>query len=293
MEIKGDEFLKNVQKKQEEESLRKRLNEFEQQRQQQSQSNPYEEQNHHTNDQELSDILLNSNKPDNEQNNKKKYVMLAIALALLFVITLVIIRLLSSDEGNVAFEESSAIQQDKVLDNEKIQQEYQQILNEKLKKVDAISTAPASQEPQQEQENPLAIEDTNEAQPSTQEVIEPKVTPQEPIKKEVAKPAQTTQSQSKQTTQAASKPVQTTAPLSTAAQGVFIQIGAFSKKPNNDYLSNISKKGYNFKLYDTTVNSKQIVKVLVGPYKSRNEANSELEKVKKAFEVPGAYILQL
>lgn len=299
MEIKGDEFLKNVQKKQEEENLRKRLNEFEQQREQpQNQTNPYEELSRNSDDQELSDILLNSKQPAQEQQNKKKYVMLAVALALLFIITLVIIRLITSDENNMAFNESSTIQQDQVLDDQKIQQEYQQILNEKLKKVDSISTSPIPQQDQPTQENPLAIEE----EPNEEGTANEEGTQQEPqvaaptSKKEAEKTTQQpvqqqqTQSVKKETPKPTPAPKPTT---STTAQGIFIQIGAFSKKPSNDYLSDISKKGYNFKLHNTTVNSKEVVKVLIGPYASRNEATQKLEEVRKAFEVPGAYILQL
>lgn len=191
MEIKGDEFLKNVKVKQEEETLKQKLNEFENLRQQNSASNPYKEYVNNEQpyeDNELGDILLQNSAKSDSKENKKKYIILGIALVLLFVITIVIIRLITSDGANdVKFQEQSTLEQDKALNDEKIQQEYQQILNDKLKKVNENSVVEIPKETQeelkqlQEQEEALPIQE--EQQPNPLNIVKEEEPIAEPIKK--------------------------------------------------------------------------------------------------------------
>ena len=290
MEIKGDEFLKNVKVKQEEETLKQKLNEFENLRQQNSASNPYKEyvNNEPYDDNELGDILLQNSAKNDPKENKKKYIILGIALVLLFVITIVIIRLITNDGANdVKFQEQSTLEQDKALNDEKIQQEYQQILNDKLKKVNENSVVEVPKETQEDlkqlQEQEEALPAQEEQQPNPLNIVkeEPVV---EPVKEEepVAKPI------------VKKEPVPVKTSTSTAAtKGVYIQIGAFSKMPSDKYLSEITSKGYNFKLHKMNVQGKELVKVLVGPYSSRTQAQENLNSVRTTLGASGAYILEI
>lgn len=293
MEIKGDEFLKNVKVKQEEETLKQKLNEFENLRQQNSASNPYKEYVNNEQpyeDNELGDILLQNSAKSDSKENKKKYIILGIALVLLFVITIVIIRLITSDGANdVKFQEQSTLEQDKALNDEKIQQEYQQILNDKLKKVNENSVVEIPKETQeelkqlQEQEEALPIQE--EQQPNPLNIVKEEEPIAEPIKKE--EPVITKPAVKKEPT-----PVKTS--TSTAAtKGVYIQIGAFSKTPSDKYLSEITSKGYTFKLHKMTVQGKELVKVLVGPYSNRAQAQENLSNIRTTLGASGAYILEI
>lgn len=287
MEIKGDEFLKNIQVKQEEESLREKINQSESIRQA-STANPYSQYNETPQDQELGDILLNGSTPNGPKDNKKKYVILGIALVLLFVIILVLIKLLSSNNEEAQFEDQTKITQEKLLNDQKIQQEYQKILTDKLKKVNENSqieepVEATTEQNQETKENPLDIPVQKE--PVAEEPVIEKTTPKpvEPkpvVKKEAPKPAVKT----------TPKPT----PAKTAvAKGVFVQIGAFSKKPTQKYLETITSKGYSYTLHPVTVNGKNLLKLLIGPYNSRSEATKQLNGIKKSFNAPNAYILQL
>lgn len=293
MEIKGDEFLKNVKVKQEEETLKQKLNEFENLRQQNSASNPYKEYVNNEQpyeDNELGDILLQNSAKSDSKENKKKYIILGIALVLLFVITIVIIRLITSDGANdVKFQEQSTLEQDKALNDEKIQQEYQQILNDKLKKVNENSVVEIPKETQeelkqlQEQEEALPIQE--EQQPNPLNIVKEEEPIAEPIKKE--EPVITKPAVKKEPTPV--KPSTSTA----ATKGVYIQIGAFSKTPSDKYLSEITSKGYTFKLHKMTVQGKDLVKVLVGPYSNRAQAQENLSNIRTTLGASGAYILEI
>ncbi len=293
MEIKGDEFLKNVKVKQEEETLKQKLNEFENLRQQNSASNPYKEYVNNEQpyeDNELGDILLQNSAKSDSKENKKKYIILGVALVLLFVITIVIIRLITSDGANdVKFQEQSTLEQDKALNDEKIQQEYQQILNDKLKKVNENSVVEIPKETQeelkqlQEQEEALPIQE--EQQPNPLNIVKEEEPIAEPIKKE--EPIITKPAVKKEPTSV--KPSTSTA----ATKGVYIQIGAFSKTPSDKYLSEITSKGYTFKLHKMTVQGKELVKVLVGPYSNRAQAQENLSNIRTTLGASGAYILEI
>lgn len=299
MEIKGDEFLKNVQLKQEEEILRQKLGEFDNLRQN-TNSNPYSKEYVNTdpyNDNELGDILLQNSNNDH-QDNKKKYIVLGIALVLLFVITIVIIRLISteSSSNDAKPQEQTVLEQDKALNDDKIQQEYQQILNDKLKKVDGamtqlpdsanadIKTLETQEEslPAKEEQvaNPLNIKE----EPATVEETEPETKPvAKAVKKEVAEPKATP----------TTKPTATKTQTTTAAKGLFVQIGAYSQKPTDKFLSDIEEKGFHYKLYSVTVKGQELTKLLIGPFKSRTDAENNLSSIRKTFGAPGAFILEL
>jgi DedD protein len=291
MEIKGDEFLKNVKVKQEEETLKQKLNEFENLRQQNSASNPYKEYVNNEqpyDDNELGDILLQNSAKNDSKENKKKYIILGVALVLLFVITIVIIRLITSDGANdVKFQEQSTLEQDKALNDEKIQQEYQQILNDKLKKVNENSVVEVPKETQEDlkqlQEQEEALPAQEEQQPNPLNIVK-----EEPV----VEPVKTETPMAKPVVKKEPVPVKTS-PSTATTKGVYIQIGAFSKTPSDKYLSDITSKGYNFKLHKMNVQGKELIKVLVGPYSSRTQAQENLNSVRTTLGASGAYILEI
>jgi DedD protein len=63
----------------------------------------------------------------------------------------------------------------------------------------------------------------------------------------------------------------------------YIQIGSFSRNPNQKYLDNISKSGYRY----ITVKSDNLIKVRVGPYASYEEAKAQLPIIKSKLNVAG------
>ncbi len=57
----------------------------------------------------------------------------------------------------------------------------------------------------------------------------------------------------------------------------YIQIGSFSKKPNEKYLKDIKAKGFNY----TIMEQNGLHKVLVGPYSSYDDAKAKLPEVRE------------
>jgi DedD protein len=166
MQIKGNEFLKNVQKKQEREELEKRLQELKASNEnsyiveepqtitqqapfmQQESTNPYQnsfeqnsfEQNLQNNpnlnsQHELDNIMLGASAFSNE-DNKKKYIMLGVVLVVLFLLTIIIIRLLTSDSPKEdSFTSNGAkSSESKSLSSNNVEENFQKIINERAKK---------------------------------------------------------------------------------------------------------------------------------------------------------------
>ncbi|MEA3314552.1 MAG: SPOR domain-containing protein [Campylobacterota bacterium] len=74
--------------------------------------------------------------------------------------------------------------------------------------------------------------------------------------------------------------------------GYYIQIGAFSKKPNQSFKNNILRKGFNYQIYEVNVKGKIFYKVLIGPYPVKSLALKVISDVKKEFNNQNAYILK-
>ena len=118
MNIKGDDFVKNLEIEKEKEKLRKQTNNLDKLKKQTITSNTFDDSNntiisndfHNAN--ELDDIVLL-----NDSNSKEKYIVLTFAFVLLFLITLIIIRLLFQPEQTNKFSDDNFISQDARLDN--------------------------------------------------------------------------------------------------------------------------------------------------------------------------------
>ena len=73
----------------------------------------------------------------------------------------------------------------------------------------------------------------------------------------------------------------------------YIQVGSFAKyAPNKKFLDSILKLGYKYKFHKVTVNSKELNKVLVGPFNSEAEARKALVSVRNSVEA-GAFLTKL
>ncbi len=69
----------------------------------------------------------------------------------------------------------------------------------------------------------------------------------------------------------------------------FVQVGSFSRyKPNKKFLSSITKLGYKYSYHKV----KNINKVLVGPFKTRKEAN-KAKAILRSKVVRGAFLVKL
>ena len=336
MEFKGEDFVKKVQIKQEKETLKLRLQDLEAQ-----DIEPEPTPNLKIDvsqdmmdlpEQELGDILLSSN---DEPADKKKYIILGLVLVVLFLITIVVIRLVTNSDATdndsfVAKKEN--ISQDKVLDDDNIEQQYQKIINQKMKKLQEEKNADIEAQNKKAQEA-LDIKKAQEEEIKVTQAkdIQKQIKTEEikkdllPLKDDIKKVIQT--SVKKPVVQVAKvekkivkdvkssgwpvkkqtlrEPTVTDFKKSESANklaspkvasktsGYFVQIGAFTKKPSDKYLNTVKKAGYSYTLHNETIKNIKYTKVLVGPYPNRATATKNMPSIKSKIGLKSAFIKKL
>lgn len=332
MQIKGEEFIKKVQLQQEREELERKLNELEDvemsiqdepvilSRNINNNNTINEVENDvEMNDHELNNIMLGSSSNSNEEN-KKKYLILGIVLVVLFLLTIIIIRLLSGEttkEDQFTSNNADSSEIKKLSENSNIEENFQKIINERVKKDSAAPMVPEiaktnedkveniqqtsentleGNETIQQDEAPATI--TNEALDETIKKIEDKkavqkekavektvekVTKKEPVKKEVAQ-VKTEEKRSARNVAETSS--------SDMSKGYFVQIGAFSKKPSDSYINTIRNEKFKYKIYQTEIKGTLYNKVLIGPYSSRAAASQDIDAIKEKLSVTNAFIVK-
>ncbi|QWU79774.1 SPOR domain-containing protein [Campylobacter novaezeelandiae] len=254
---------------------------------------------------EFDDIILDKS---NKSEKIKKILLRVIALVILFLVIMIVMKLINgndSSEKNILPSEPISINTDENMDNQNsfenipITQEDSaedqfEILKKQIQGEDAINENNTSdqlissipQEPVQSQ--------TIQPQPQEQEKTvvnsQPKdndIEKNKPSSKNntanntVAKAKE----ESKPKTQDPKELFQKVDPKvessSDLTPGIYVQIFSVSNvdKKSKELMA-VKQKGYNYKLYKTTVNGKEITKVLIGPFSKDTIAN-ELAKIRK------------
>ena len=77
----------------------------------------------------------------------------------------------------------------------------------------------------------------------------------------------------------------------TGDSGYFIQIGAFSKRPSEAYLKNITSQGFKYKVIQEDVKGNTFNKLLIGPYSSRTAASNDVSSVKNKLNIQNTFIV--
>ena len=301
MEFKGEEFIRNIEIEKEKAKLKQQFESLEAEKNETviPTTKYYDDEPvivdiHKDKSNHLDDILLTN--PNEE--NKKKYIILAVALSLLFVLTIVIIRLISDDNNNnqsLSSPKVESIKQDGLLNGPNSEQEYQKILDKKLKKNLDIDTIA-------QQELPIAKEKKVKKEISkTQEEPEGDLfgmldKPEEaPVKEPVKEPIKQEKKIEKAPVKSSIKDIKklfNQTPKSEVT-GSYVQVGAFTKTPNKALLKEIEDKGYNYIIHKMNIKGTDYNKVLIGPYKDRKATEMVINKIKRDFKKPGAYIMKL
>jgi DedD protein len=235
------------------------------------------------NEQELNNILLDKDDDNsNGSNNSKKILIIGASLFVVLILVVAIMRALNSSDSKdektflppeptekKEVDNSPLFKKIPVEDNKEIDEKFEKIINE----IKSKTNTPA-------QEN----------RPVAKPVIEEEVKEKKPIERK-PEPAQI---------KVKEKPVENVVYKSTNTQsasnipkGFYIQVGAFySLKPSPILLNNIKSKGFGYEMYKTKVNSKDVTKVIIGPYNSKDEAKASLLAVKDKINT-SAYILKI
>ena len=291
MEIKGEEFIRKVQLQQEREELERKLSELEEI---DSKNIDNQTVNKPTSN-ELDNIMLDVPNTKNDEN-KKKYLILGIALVVLFLLTIIIIRLLTNDSSSdVPFDSkdsSKSLEMKKIEENSSIDENFQKIINERLKKENEVQQEATIEENKSASnlENLSPNEKLNTTLEETikkiEEKIEPKIIEEKTNlsnqQKEIVLPKE-----SKKTVQNL-----VSSSNNDLVSGYFVQIGSFTKTPADSYINKIKNAGFKYKIYKVEVNSVTYNRVLIGPYNSRTMANENIENIKKSLNLNSAFVIK-
>lgn len=295
MQIKGEEFIKKVQLQQEREELERKLNELEEvETAIKEQDNVYETREEIPSAHELDNIMLEVNEPNNE-DNKKKYLVLGIVLVVLFLLTIIIIRLLTDDsskEEPFSSKEANSTEMKKIEENANIEENFQKILNDRIKKENEEQTTATTDQKLDNLDNVTNEQTTtNTSIPNStldetikkiEEKIDTKVEEKEPEVKVEPKKVETKKSIQSLVNESSND----------VMKGYFVQIGAFTKTPANSYINKIRDSGFKYKVYRVDVKGTMYNKVLIGPYSSRALANDDIENIKRKLNLTNVFILK-
>ena len=259
------------------------------------------------------------------EDNKKKYLILGIVLVVLFLLTIIIIRLLTNGapkEDQFTSNSASSTEMKKLQDSDNIEENFQKIINERVKKdtnepmVPEVrgATTKSNNEKTEDSNTTQAFENLQKEAESynskstgiSDEAIDQTIKKVERSKSSVQKEKITTTPSLTQKEEVVTKKVETKKASikdlveipsentisNSKASGYFIQIGAFTKKPTDNYVSTIRNAKLKYKIYQDTVNGVAYNKVLIGPYSSKAAASENVEDVKQKLNVTSAFVVK-
>jgi len=218
---------------------------------------------------ELSDIVLNKG---NSANSNKKLIMAVAILGVVLIIVIVIMNSMSTKTTNNLPHQAALPPkpQEKVV---KETHEEEPLFEDVEIMEDDTSPDADLDKIAQKLKQESVKEDTA------------------PVKREpsVTKSTQKSLKAHTQKKAIAKKTTPTTKHAVTESGKFYIQVGSFSKyKPNKKFLGSIEKLGFHYKFHKTG----KVQKVLVGPFKTRKDAN-KAKKVLRTNVEPGAFVVTL
>lgn len=210
---------------------------------------------------ELNDIILNKG---GATNSNKKIILAVATLGVILIIVVMLMNSLSSN-GTDNLPQAVLPPEPQSLAQNQIEEEP---LFEEVEVIQEESSSDADLD--------LIAQKLKEESFEEETIIEEPVVVKKPkpVVKKVPKPTVKKHVPAKKTTFTGS---------------YYIQVGSFSKyEPNKKFLSSIKKLGYNYKYHK--VNGMN--KVLVGPFKTSNEAKKARRTLRSKVE-PGAFLVKL
>ena len=244
--------------------------------------------------QELQDIIL-ENDDENPNGKAKKIITTIISLIILFLIIVIVVRFLNTND-----EEEPILSQNTadalILPDEPVApmpESFEQIpivtepeltIGQVLEQKDepiAELIAPKEPEkpepaPKAEVKEPTAKPEPKKPEPKKPEPAVIKPEPKQPaLEKELTKPE-----------------IKANTASSSAMAGSYVQVASVAKfDPKSSLIKKLNSLGYEYKTYETTVNGKKVIKLLVGPF-SGAELKQKLDQIKANIDQK-AYIYKI
>ena len=243
--------------------------------------------------QELQDILL-ENDDENPNGKVKKIITTIISLIILFLIIVIVVKFLNTnDEEEPVLSQNTAgalILPDEPVAPMPMPESFEQmpIVTEPAPTINQVLEL--KDEPRAELIVPKEPETTKPEPAPKAEVKKPAAKP-EPKKPEptVIKPEPKKPALEKELT----KPeIKAKTASSSAMAGSYVQVASVAKlDPKSSLIKKLNSSGYEYKTYETTVNGKKVIKVLIGPF-SGAELNQKLGQIKADID-QNAYIYKI
>ena len=250
--------------------------------------------------QELQDIIL-ENDDENPNGKAKKIITTIISLIILFLIIVIVVRFLNTND-----EEEPILSQNTadalILPDEPVApmpESFEQIpiitepeltIGQVLEQKDEpIAELIAPKEPEKPEPAPKA--ELKEPAAKLEPATKPEPKKPEPKKPEpaVIKPEPKQPALEKELT----KPeIKANTASSSAMAGSYVQVASVAKfDPKSSLIKKLNSLGYEYKTYETTVNGKKVIKLLVGPF-SGAELKQKLDQIKANIDQK-AYIYKI
>ena len=250
--------------------------------------------------QELQDIIL-ENDDENPNGKAKKIITTIISLIILFLIIVIVVRFLNTND-----EEEPMLSQNTadalILPDEPVApmpESFEQIpiitepeltIGQVLEQKDEpIAELIAPKEPEKPEPAPKA--ELKEPAAKLEPATKPEPKKPEPKKPEpaVIKPEPKQPALEKELT----KPeIKANTASSSAMAGSYVQVASVAKlDPKSSLIKKLNSSGYEYKTYETTVNGKKVIKLLVGPF-SGAELKQKLDQIKANIDQK-AYIYRI
>ncbi|TKX31338.1 SPOR domain-containing protein [Campylobacter estrildidarum] len=264
---------------------------------------------------DFDDIILEKS---NKNEKIKKILLRVIALVILFLIIMIVMKLINSgsdDNKNqtvLPSEPTTSVDQDNKTDNsfenmsivdDNSAEDQFEALRKQIQGEQNDSSLNTTNTLEQNMDNNVNLKIPDQEVSSESNVATTSEEKKEVSKdtatvskienkpKEIKKPAVTTTKNSQQQTNAKQNQKSTNDLFKNVdaklvnpdglASGIYVQIFSVSNlDQKSKELSAVRKKGYEYKLYKTTVAGKEITKVLIGPF-NKSEISQELAKIRK------------
>ncbi|CAM4123736.1 SPOR domain-containing protein [Campylobacter armoricus] len=262
---------------------------------------------------EFDDIILQKN---NKSEKLKKILLRSIILVIVFLVVMIVMKLINDPSEDKTLQmptepQNQASYNDNfnslpITDSNKEEDEFE-ALARKLKEESALIDTNATIEEKKEipTANNSVLDQISTIEPK-EEIVQNEAKQEENKKEEksldkvtsksVEKPkTKTTEGQKKSEQANANELFENVTTINSQTQlqpGAYIQVFSLnSLDPKSKELNILKSNGYEYKIYKTSVNGKELTKVLVGPYKE-SELKTELEKVRSKI-AKGAFTFRI
>ncbi|EAJ0326447.1 SPOR domain-containing protein [Campylobacter lari] len=256
---------------------------------------------------EFDDIILQKS---NKSEKLKKILLRSIILIIVFLVVMIVMKLINDPGEEKTLQMPSEPQEQAayennfnslpITDSTKEEDEFE-ALARKLKEESSLNDINTTIEEKQEVPSNSVLDQIttieSKEEPAKVEEKQEEIKPiEKPIQKPSEKPKNNVVEQQKAPEQSNTnelfESIKTPDVQTQLPSGAYIQVFSLnSLDPKSKELNILKENGYDYKIYKTTVNGKELTKVLVGPYKE-SELKTELEKVRSKI-AKGAFAFRV